>query len=158
MCLLSNYLLSGSEGALQEPGMLWHEGKVETKDQSRSKETQATGQPGGWAGGWSQSLSQAIVYPSFWQSFLRKWKIVFHWQSMELWFSCSVGNACSPTVLGCWCLFLPYKSLVSWDAWLGCVESSGSRAPLCVCSKTRLQGCQLRVCFFLPLPAEYSEE
>lgn len=48
---------------------------------------------------------------------------------------CSVGNACSPTVLGWWCFFLPYKSLVSWDAWLGRVESTGSRAPLCVCSE-----------------------
>lgn len=48
---------------------------------------------------------------------------------------CSTGNACSPTVLGWWCLFLPYKSLVSWDAWLGLVESTGSRAPLRVCSE-----------------------
>lgn len=66
---------------------------------------------------------------------------------------CSMGNACSPTVLGWWCLFLPYKSLVRWDAWLGLVESTGSRAPLRVCS----EGFAARMpSHSLPLPSSSS--
>lgn len=119
--------------------VLWHEDKVKTKKlfliSAAQRKLKQQDNLGGWAGGRFPSLSQAVAYPSFWQSFLRKWKIVFHQHGHGTVILCSVGNACSPSVLGWWCLFLPYKSLVSWDAWLGLVESTGSRAPLRVCSE-----------------------
>lgn len=78
VCLLWNYLLSGSDGASQEEcyGM-----RIRWKPKSFSWSVQLKGNSsnrttwGGWAGGQFQSLSQAVVYPSFPLSFLRKWKI-----------------------------------------------------------------------------------
>lgn len=96
--------------------MLWPEGKVKTTDQSSSKETQATGQRGGLS--WwliSKSVS-GCCFSLFLAVFPKEVKNSLSSAGHGTVILCSVGNACSPTVLGCWCLFLPYKSLVSWDA------------------------------------------
>lgn len=142
--------------------VLWHEDKVKTKKlfliSAAQRKLKQQDNLGGWAGGRFPSLSQAVAYPSFWQSFLRKWKIVFHQHGHGTVILCLWGM---PAHQVCWVggvfFFLISPLLVEMpDLDLWSLQGAGHHCVFAL--KALLQGCQVTVCFFLPLPAEYSEK
>lgn len=143
--------------------VLWHEDKVKTKKlflisaaQRKLKQQDNLGGLSWWSMSKSVSGCCLSLFPLVFPKEVKNKSFI----SMGMELRCSVLRG-MPAHQLCWgggvFFFLISPLLVEMpDLDLWSLQGAGHHCVFAL--KALLQGCQVTVCFFLPLPAEYSEE